>query len=83
MRLPLNESSKLLVSFFTFTNAKLPSSKKQIVLSSDAASVCLEALCSTISNSSSSTISLKLSKLSPSGFELITSFIELSDKCLL
>ena len=82
-RFPLKERDKSLFSLFAFTNAKLPSSKKHIVLSSEATSVCLETLCSTTSKSSSPMISLKISKFSDSGFELIASLIELADKCLL
>ena len=82
LRLPLKDRLRL-PSCIVEIKAKLPSSKKQIALSSFSIFILFAVCNSRSSNSNSSMISLKVSKLFTFGFELITSFIEPEEMCLL
>ena len=82
LRFPLNDKLRL-PSRLEEIKAKLPSSKKHIALSSASIFDLSEVCNSTTSNSNSSTISLNVSKLFKSGFELITSLIVPEEICRL
>ena len=82
LRLPLNDKLRL-PSCLDEIKAKLPSSKKHIALSSASIFDLSEVCNSTTSNSNSSTISLNVSKLFKSGFELIISLIAPEEICRL